>query len=373
MAGRVLRLRALWGRLPENRIEVLLLWVCGLAFGAFAFWSTRDLPLPVALACWAAVAGLGLGLALCAEPILWEAATPDPESPAAREPDPPPSPRIPPLLDLVQVPGGTFRMGSPPATEGQIAAFARDWAEALDKQPQEAIDDVRRWLEREQPAHQVRLSPFLMARVPVTRGQWWTVLSAGPEEWSQTGDDADLPATHVDWPQSLAFCNALSAREGLTPCYRKDEQGEWQWDRTADGYRLPTEAEWESACRAGAETQWFWGDDPAGAEKYAWYRGNAGGSLKPVRSKAANPWGLHDMAGLVFEWCWDRFATYPGETEPPTLDPVGPEEGDSRVVRGGSFDDPPVFLRSAFRVVGRPVVRADALGLRCVRSRARQP
>jgi len=370
------RLRALWNRIPATAVEVALLWIGGLALGALAFQATLALPLPAALACWGAAAGLGLLLARRAEPVLWEGGgggrEAEPEAVQDQAPPPPP-PRVPPLLDLVQVPGGTFRMGSPPTTEEQIAAYARDWVEAFGGELEKRLDDARHWLEREQPAHLVCLSPFLMARVPVTRGQWRAVMPEAPEEWYKAGNDVDLPATHLDWPQSLAFCNALSEREGLTPCYRVDQQGEWHWERTADGYRLPTEAEWEHACRSATETRWFWGEDPAGAETYAWCRGNSGRALNPVGSKAANAWGLHDLAGLVYEWCWDRYGAYPQETDPPPQDPVGPQEGGPRVGRGGSFLDPFEDLRPAFRADFRPVDRVDFLGFRCVRSRARQP
>jgi len=372
-------LQALWERCPATWFEVLFLWACGLALGALAFQASLALPWPAALAGWGAAAGLGLLLARRAEPILWEEAepgrpAPEPAPPAlTRTPAPAPAPpRVRPLLDLVEVPGGTFRMGSPPADEAQVAAYARDWAQVSDRKSEELMDDARRWLAREQPPHRVRLSPFLMARVPLTRGQWRAVMPEAPPEWSKAGDDDALPATHIDWPAALTLCNALSQRERLTPCYRQDDQGEWHWDNTADGYRLPTEAQWEHACRAGTQTRWFWGDDPEGAETHAWYSANSEGRLKPVGGKAANPWGLHDLTGLVLEWCWDRYGTYPQETDPPPQDPAGPDTGDSRVVRGGSFLFPPELLRPAVRDVIRPGFRTEFLGLRCVRSRARQ-
>jgi len=368
------RAQTLWGRIPGGRIEVALLWTAGLCLGALAFRQTLDLPLPAAIACWMATGACGLILAARAEPILWEesVATPPAQPEPRTKPAPPTRRRVAPLLDLVEIPGGTFLMGSPPPSEGQAAAYAREWVEALGGELDEGTNQMRAWLQRELPAHVVSLSPFLMARVPVTRGQWREVMPQAPEEWGRRRGERE-PATDVDWPQALAFCNTLSAREGLTPCYKRDEQGEWRWDRTADGYRLPTEAEWEYACRAGTETTWFWGDNPEGAEIHAWYHGNSGQTIKPVAGKAPNPWGLRDMAGLVYEWCWDRFGAYPEETQAPLQDPIGPLEGDTRVVRGGSFVAPPGVLRSAGRSVVGPGYRAAGLGLRCVRSRARQP
>jgi formylglycine-generating enzyme required for sulfatase activity len=367
--------QTLWGRIPSGRIEVAVLWAGGLALGALAFRQTLDLPLPAAIACWVAAGACGLILAVRAEPILWEepAAGGSGTEPARKpKPAPPKQRRVRPLLDLVEIPGGTFRMGSPSPTEEQVAAYAREWVEALGGELEERTGQMREWLQTELPAHTVRLSPFLMARVPVTRGQWREVMPEAPAEWGRWRGKHQ-PATHVDWPQAIAFCNALSEREGMTPCYRQDEQGEWRWDRTADGYRLATEAEWEYACRAGTETTWFWGDDREGAGPHAWHRGNSGEEIKSVGGKTPNPWGLHDMAGLVLEWCWDRFGAYPEETQAPLQDPSGPSEGDRRVVRGGSFGFPPIFLRSAFRLVVEPELRAVSLGLRCVRSRARQP
>ncbi len=369
-AGLAGALRALWDRPPEV-LEVVLLWAAGLALGVLAVRAALDLPPAGALAAWGAAVALGFAFVWLAEPVLWET---EPETPPAPPPppEPPPPPPVRPLFDLVDIAAGDFRMGSAPATEAEITAYARDWAAVYGGEVEKRADDLRRWLANEQPPHRVRLSPFAIARTPLTRAQWRAVLTETPKEWSDQADDGNLPATHIDWPQALTLCNALSARERLAPCYRRDEQGGWHWDRGAEGYRLPTEAEWEYACRAGTRTRWFWGEDPARAKVYAWYSGNSKGSLKPVGGKRKNPWGLHDMAGLVLEWCWDRYGAYPPETDPPPLDPVGPDEGDLRVVRGGSFAVPPEGLRPARRGGAQPDVRGGNLGLRCVRSRARQ-
>jgi sulfatase modifying factor 1 len=356
----------LWSAVPDSRAKVGMIWTLGLGLGGVGFVASLALPLTGVAALWLIAAGLGLLLVLRGEPLL--------RVPRAEEPpEPPPSPVPPPLLDMIPLADGEFRRGSAPATDAQVREYTDEWADFLGKPRDETEPQVRGWLEREQPAHRVRVFPFLMARVPVTRGQWRAVMPQAPEEWESPGDDDALPATHVEWFQALAFCNALSEREGLVPCYREVSEGRWHWEREVDGYRLPTEAEWEYACRAGGDARWFWGDGPEGADAHAWYRTNARGRLQAVGGKAANPWGLHDMAGLVFEWCWDRFGAYPEDGKGPWVDPSGPSEGESRVVRGGSFLNPPVDLRSAARAVVRPDGRAGDLGLRCVRSRARQP
>jgi len=365
-----------WSWVPP-RPWVPALWTLGLGLGALGALVARDLPPTTAALFWAAVLGAAALLAWRGEPELWTAAPLAPPSPtvpeADRVPELPPEPPTPPLLDLVEIRGGEFLMGSPPARSEEIEEYAAEWADLFGQNVEEAREQAKDWRQREEPAHRVRVSPFALARTPLTRGQWRAVMPQAPKEWAQDGSDDRLPATHLDWAQALACCNALSEREGLTPCYRQGAEGAWAWDLGADGYRLPTEAEWELACRAGTRTRWFWGDQAAGAEAHAWYRANSEGKLHPVGEKAANPWKLHDMAGLVWEWCWDWYGDYPPDADPPPLDPLGPAEASSRVVRGGSFVGPPFFLRSALRFVVRPDARGFNLGLRCVRSRARQP
>jgi len=117
----------------------------------------------------------------------------------------------------------------------------------------------------------------------------------------------------VSWFDTVSFCNALSQQVGLQPCYRIDGT-HVAWDTNADGYRLPTKAEWEYACRAGTASKWFFGDNPTSVDHYAWFAANTNYKVQPVGEKASNPWGLHDMNGNVWEWCWDWYNTYQDES-----------------------------------------------------------
>jgi formylglycine-generating enzyme required for sulfatase activity len=204
-------------------------------------------------------------------------------------------------------------------------------------------------------------------RYPVTRRLYNEILGEDPG-WPEGAAD-ERPVNNARWNDAVAFCNRLSEREGLTPCYRI-AGSETAWDRQADGFRLPTEAEWEYACRAGTTSRWSWGDDPEQAEEHAWFSENSGGQPNPVGRKQPNPWGLHDVHGNVWEWCWDLFGPYPADAQE---DPVGAEEGHNRVVRGGSFAGSPRNLRSAFRGRVEPEDRSGFIGFRCVRGPRRQP
>jgi formylglycine-generating enzyme required for sulfatase activity len=160
------------------------------------------------------------------------------------------------------------------------------------------------------------------------------------------------PVTEVSWLDAVRYCNGLSAEAGLSPCYTlgDDPDGlDVSCDRTADGYRLPTEAEWEYACRAGSADVRY-GD----LDEIAWYRGNAGGAAHDVAEKAPNAWGLYDMIGNVWEWCWDRY-------DPAVYGPY-------RVFRGGGWFDPPRGCRASCRRKSHPTFRVDDLGFRVARS-----
>jgi formylglycine-generating enzyme required for sulfatase activity len=144
----------------------------------------------------------------------------------------------------------------------------------------------------------------------------------------------DCPVQRVSWLGAVLFCNWLSRLEGRRECYRREGVA-WKCDFCADGYRLPTEAEWEYACRAGSATAFSFGhDEPERLRDFGIYRGNSLSQARPVGSKLPNAWGLFDMHGNVSEWCWDWHGDY-GVQE--LVDPVGPATGDSRVHRGGGW------------------------------------
>ena len=163
----------------------------------------------------------------------------------------------------------------------------------------------------ETPQHVVRITrPFLLGRHPVTQRQWRRVMGDNPSRFK----GEDLPVDSVSWEDAQAFISRLNALEGHNRC------------------RLPFEAEWEYACRAGTDTAYSFGDDPARARLHAWFKANAGERTHPVGRLAANPWGLYDMHGNVLEWCADWFdKRYYAES--PTADPRGPDRGKSRVLR----------------------------------------
>lgn len=302
-------------------------WAIGIGGGAVAGAAlTGAVPGAVGIVGFFAFLGIGAALAISGEPVAVL------ESPSPVVP--------PPLVDLVQLPGGSFLMGSPKSEEGRFG--------------------------NEGPVHEVRLSPFACMRFPVTRRLYAETL--GNDLGWPEGDADDRPVNNVSWRDAVEFCNRLSQREGLEPCYRIEGE-EVEWNRAAGGYRLLTEAEWEYACRAGTQTRWFFGDAEERLGDHAWYDANSNGQPQPVGGKSPNAWGLHDMHGNVWEWCWDWFGPYAAERQ---VDPAGPEDGDSRALRGGSFAFSPWFLRSADRNWFLPSDRNRYFGFRCARGPGRQ-
>jgi len=200
----------------------------------------------------------------------------------------------------------------------------------------------REWFDHEQPQHTVKISgAFYLGRHQVTQGLYQAVMDNIPSHFKGKGSDS-LPVESVSWLEAVTFCNKLSEREKQTPFYRID--GTEVTMLGGDGYRLPTEAEWEYACRAGSTTLYPFGDDPERLGEYAWYGKNSGGRTHPVGQKRPNSWGLHDMLGNLWEWCadWYDYASSP---------PVYPSASEAarRVIRGGGWRSEPGSCRSAFR------------------------
>ncbi|MCX4985191.1 SUMF1/EgtB/PvdO family nonheme iron enzyme [Streptomyces sp. NBC_00572] len=190
----------------------------------------------------------------------------------------------------------------------------------------------------------VDVGPYVLSAVPVTQELYERVTGERPS--TARGDR--LPVEGVSWQDAVRFCNALSAREGLSPAYRVAQDGP-EWDRTADGYRLPTEAEWEHACRAGT-TEARYGP----LDEIAWHRGNSGERLHEAGGRRPNAWGLHDMLGNVWEWCWDM---YDAEVY-----------GSYRVLRGGGWFDEHWSCRASVRRRSHPTLRIDDVGFRLART-----
>lgn len=247
-----------------------------------------------------------------------------------------------PRMPMVRVPSGTFTMGS---------AYDQ-WGRDDDERP-----------------HEVTLPEYWIGATEVTRAQWRAVMgSDAPGCGSGCGDEH--PVTQVAWEDAVRFANTLSSQLGLQECIRNDF-GSWLVTPGCDGFRLPTEAEWERAARAGTSTPFSFGE----AENLCTY---ANGStavepgctdvyeeLAPVRSFPANPWGIYDMHGNAREWVWDWYGPYPSS---PVVDPLGPDFGSSRGLRGGAYDNADRFLRSSFRDSISPTISTIDIGFRVVRS-----
>ena len=216
----------------------------------------------------------------------------------------------------------------------------------------------------EEPVHTVTLSGFEMSRTEITQQLYKTVMGGNPSLYTW---DSNLPVENVSWYEAVRFCNKLSEVEGYDVCYNETT---WECDFSKNGFRLPTEAEWEYACRAGTTTKYWSGDNFNNLIKIGWFADNSGDSLNQnqtvhiVASKEPNGWGLYDMNGNVLEWCYDWYGDYYNESQ---SNPVGPEQGTKRVVRGGSFLSFAIDCRSSFRYSLFPENGGGAFGFRVVR------
>ena len=223
------------------------------------------------------------------------------------------------IMEFVLIPAGQFDMGSP-STERD-----RDNDEG--------------------PVHHVTISkPFYMGKYEVTQRQYYIVAKSKPSEFKQD----DGPVETVSWGQADSFCKKLGKIRG-------------------ESFRLPTEAEWEYACRAGSQSRFYFGDDPAYSmiEQYAWCSKNSDSETHPVGQKKPNSFGLYDMHGNVWEWCSDYYAAdYYHDSV--SIDPIGALYGKSRVIRGGGWFRSARYCRSANRSGLEPVYVRDHLGFRVV-------
>jgi formylglycine-generating enzyme required for sulfatase activity len=216
--------------------------------------------------------------------------------------------------------------------------------------------------------HTVYVSAFYIDVCEVTQEDYQRVMNENP---SRRKTDKTCPVDQVRWPKAAAYCNARSRLEGLQEAY---DPKTWACNFAASGYRLPTEAEWERACRGGSTTAYSFGDNPADLERYAWFKDNCPRWPRPAGQKQPNPFGLHDVHGNVWEWCNDFYAedTY---SHSPERDPTGPKSGNTRVVRGGYWNSRADHCRSSYREHQNPgytdvcfgAETHGFVGFRCVR------
>ena len=219
----------------------------------------------------------------------------------------------------------------------------------------------------EKPAHMVKISAFYMDTHEVTQASYEKLMGTNTAKHK----GADRPVEQLGWLAAIKYCNMRSRREGLEPCY-DPKALECRFE--ANGYRLPTEAEWEYACRAGTSTSYSFGRDSRQLPRHAWFKGNANKATHAVAQKQPNAWGLYDMHGNVWEWCHDHYAEdYYARAE--ANEPRGPAQGEDRVLRGGSWSSGAEACRSAARFSEAPgfadvCFGYDAYGFRCVRRHA---
>jgi formylglycine-generating enzyme required for sulfatase activity len=237
-------------------------------------------------------------------------------------------------LTMVKIPGGEFIMG---ANDGPI--------------------DVK-------PAHPVKVDGFLMDQTLVPQEVYEKLMGTNPSRRKHPKN----PVEQATWTAAVKFCNARSRQEGLTPCY---DLKTWECDFSANGYRLPTEAEWEYACRAGTTTKYFFGDNDEQLKAYGWFQDNSDSKPHIVGQKKTNPWKLYDMAGNLWEWCNDYYGTKYYQNSPRD-NPRGPSQGEKRVLRGGAWSSSPdncaSFARNCDESGATDIcLTMDSSGFRCVR------
>lgn len=206
----------------------------------------------------------------------------------------------------------------------------------------------------EQPVHKVTFKyDFAMARYEVTQELYFVVMGKNPAKWKGPRNSVEM----VDWKEAREFCDKAAGELRRLKLLATDEV-----------IRLPSEAEWEYACRAGSTTLFSFGDEVAEIGKYCWYKVNAPGNDPPVGTKLGNAWGFHEMHGYVWEWCEDTgHDDYTGA--PDNGSPWTTGDASFRIVRGGSYADPADACRSGYRKAIPADSRSDTIGFRCVRAK----
>lgn len=252
--------------------------------------------------------------------------------------------------NFVLIKGGSFQMGSP---------------------------DSEAWRSADETQHSVTVSDFYMSKYELTQKEYEEITGSNPSNFK--GDN--LPVENISWLDAVAYCNARSEKDGRAPVYTIDGQNV-SWDRSANGYRLPTEAEWEYACRAGTTTPFYMENSPSAedANYYGHYPyeiednyfsqgnlevkpGEYRQTTVPVDSFSENPYGLYNMHGNVSEWVWDYYGEYGADEQ---TDPAGPTSGTLRVYRGGGWNDFAKNMRSAYRATLEQNKGSFNLGIRLV-------